>query len=80
MDPKANYLIIQKFNNFSIKIYQNWQTLLKYIHICIQIQIKVCIFQDESILNLIYVTEKISNTCNGSLIQKFLTVYVEYSI
>ena len=25
---------------------------------CIKIQIKVCIFSDESILNLIYVTEK----------------------
>ena len=25
---------------------------------CIKIQIKVCIFEDESILNLIYVTEQ----------------------
>ena len=25
---------------------------------CIKMQIKVCIFKDESILNLIYVTEK----------------------
>ena len=25
---------------------------------CNKIQIKICIFQDESILNLIYVTEK----------------------
>ena len=25
---------------------------------CIKIQIKVCIFEDKSILNLIYVTEK----------------------
>ena len=33
----------------------------------IKIQIKVCIFKDESILNLIY-------SCNGSLIQKFLIV------
>ena len=28
---------------------------------CIKIQIKVCIFQDDSILNLIYVTEKYRN-------------------
>ena len=39
------------------------------------IKIKICIFYDESILNLIYVIEKTSVTCNGSLIQKFLTVY-----
>ena len=32
---------------------------------CIKIQVKFCILQNESILNLIYVTE----------IQKFLTVY-----
>ena len=41
---------------------------------CTKIQIKVCIFLDESILNLIYVTEKTFITRNGSLIQKFLTV------
>ena len=33
-----------KFNNFSIKIYQNKQTLLKYRHMCIKIQIEFCIF------------------------------------
>ena len=36
---------------------------------CIKIQIKVCIFKDETILNLIYVMlKKTSITCNGSLI------------
>ena len=42
---------------------------------CIKIQ--VCIFKDESILNLIYHTllKETSITCNESLIQKFLTVY-----
>ena len=38
---------------------------------CINIQIKVCLFYAESILNLIYIIEKNSITCNGSLIQKF---------
>ena len=47
---------------------------------CIKIQIKFCIFQDESILNLICVTEKTSITCNGSLIQKFLTVKAHLKI
>ena len=41
---------------------------------CIKIKVKVSIFQDESILNLICVTEKTPITCNGSLIQKFLTL------
>ena len=40
----------------------------------IKIEIKVCIFHDKSIINLKYDTEKkTSITCNGSLIQKFLT-------
>ena len=30
----------------------------QYIHMCIEIEIQVCIFQDKSILNLINVTEK----------------------
>ena len=37
------------------------------------IKIKVSSFKDESILNSIYVTEKTSITCNGSLIQEFVT-------
>ena len=42
---------------------------------CIKIQTKVYILQDESILNLIYVTDKTFHyTCNKSLIQKYLTV------
>ena len=42
---------------------------------CIKIQIEVFIFQDESILNLICtLLKKISITCNGSLIETFLTV------
>ena len=42
---------------------------------CIRISIKVYIFNNESILNLTYVTETMSITCNGSLIQKFRTVW-----
>ena len=38
-------------------MYENEQTLLIYIY-SIKIQVKVCIFKDESILNLIYVTKK----------------------
>ena len=39
-----------------------------------RIKVKICIFKDESILNLLNVTEKTPITCNRSLIQKILTV------
>ena len=42
---------------------------------CIKIQIKVCIFQDESILILYMLLKKTSITSNGSSIEEFLTVY-----
>ena len=53
-------IILIKENEKKLTLCQrNEQTLLlKYIHMSIEFQIKVSIFQDESIFNLIYVTEK----------------------